>query len=113
MNSIDERKTKEPIRTTCDDACDLTVRNRIIGMKRSEEHRLGYPGPGGAEEIFVQRRVGIPRSRQPVTFAGVAVAVDNHAMRSSCGAIMALPDPQRSAPISARNRVLLSMPLWK
>jgi hypothetical protein len=77
-------------------------------MKRGEEDRVGYSGSGGAEEIFVERRGGIPRSGQPVAFAGVAVAVDNHAMRPSCSATLAWFDPQRSVPISARNRMLAS-----
>ena len=69
MNAMHKGKTKEPIRTTCDDACNLTVGDRIIGMKRGEEDRVGYSRPGGADEIFVEWRGGIPWTGQPVAFA--------------------------------------------
>src|SRR5262249_392357 len=78
IHTIDEGKPKEPIRMTVDDACNLTVRDRIIGMKCGKQDRVGYSGPGGADEIFVKRRGRVPWSGQPVTFAGVAVAVYDH-----------------------------------
>jgi len=84
MKSIGEGKSKESIRATGDDARNLPVSERIIGMKRGEEHGLRYPSLRGAKPIFVQRRGGIPRSGQPVAFASMAVTVYDHEVGSGC-----------------------------
>ena len=71
-------KPIEAIGAARDDARDLPVRDRIVGMKGRKDHRALDTGAGGPTQVLLERRRGVPGTGQAVAFAGMAVAIDDH-----------------------------------
>ena len=75
---MDEGQPIEAVRPARDDARDLAVRDRIVGMKRRKDDRAVDAGPGGPAQVLFKRRRGVPGTGQPIAFSGMAMAVDDH-----------------------------------
>src|SRR5579872_1399068 len=75
---VNERESVETVRLAGDDPGDFAIGDRVIGMERWKQHGLPDPCPRRAFQVPVERRVGVPWSRETIAFTGVAVAIDDH-----------------------------------
>jgi hypothetical protein len=77
-SGVHKSKPDEAAGMLRDDARDLRVGLRIIAMEGREDDSLADAGGACAAKISLHRRVGVPRRRHIVAFAGVTVAINHH-----------------------------------
>ena len=75
---VHEGETVKSIRSTANDAGDVPVGLRIIGMEGGEEHGAIDAGLPRAPEVGVERGVGVPRPTETVSLSRVAMRIDDH-----------------------------------
>jgi hypothetical protein len=75
---VDEGEAVESIRAASDDSCNLTVGNRIFGVKSRENHGLLDTCFNCATHMIIKGGLGIPWTGKPITLSCVAVAIDDH-----------------------------------
>ena len=73
-----KRKSQKSVGPSGYDLRHLAVRHPIIGVERRKEHRARNAGFFRSDQVCVERGVGVPRTREAVALAGMAMAVDDH-----------------------------------
>src|SRR5215208_6926297 len=75
---MNKSKAIETLRSTRDDPRHFPIGQGVVGMKCGEQYGAIDARPGGTQQIFFQRSVSVPRTRQPVALSRMTVAIDNH-----------------------------------
>ncbi len=89
---VDECESVKAIGRAGDDARYFAVGHRVVRMEGGKEHRAVDPCPGRPPKILPQRRRRVPRPGQPIAFARVTMAVNDHRL-----ALVGVPPAGRNA----------------
>src|SRR5262245_5230343 len=116
-------KAVETVGTAGDDPPHLVVGDRIIGVKRGENHGAVDARARGSQHVLLERGGRVPWPGQPVALPRMAVAIDDHGDIAACCRALTCPKTGgdlccascEDAPlaISSRKAILVATPLKK